>query len=239
MQAKRAALQAAAKDGEVDLARTELTRYRLEMEEAAQEATEELEAERSTSDQLRAHIQTLLQEGDLARAEMEQMAQQLAGADHALQDVRRANEALEVAEAEAEAARRAHGEQATLIERLEGDLGLMYRRHKEEMESVTRRHEGAAARCSVLAARCSEQEEAVAAAAEAQSQCEQLHAMLTESSRLIVAQSFALSEREAAVAGQMEGRSQLEGELRSLIRAELWEELQDELRGEMEDEMQV
>ena len=53
------------------------------------------------------------------------------------------------------------GDQATVISRLESDLALMYRRHKDELEAVTLQPEGVVSRCAVLAERCAQQEAVV------------------------------------------------------------------------------
>ncbi|KAL1519404.1 hypothetical protein AB1Y20_022929 [Prymnesium parvum] len=167
-------------------ARDELTRQRLEAAEAAQDAAEELEEARSNAASLRRHIHTLLQEADLARAEAEQMMTEVESAKQSVALVEAADAARLAAEEAAATAQRAQAEQAAHIARLESDMSIMYKRHKEEMRLATDRYEDAAARCAALTERCIEQEAAIAAAVQAQAQLQQLHSIIAENSDLMI-----------------------------------------------------
>ena len=120
---------------------------------AASGASEaELEASRAEAGALRAqleqqrsHVQALLQEADLARAEAEEAALSIADAERQGGAARAAEEARAGAEQALQLATAAHGERDAArdahVSRLEGDLRLMYRKHKEELSTATQRYQ--------------------------------------------------------------------------------------------------
>ena len=112
----------------------------------------ELEASRAEAGALRAqleqqrsHVQALLQEADLARAEAEEAALSIADAERQGGAARAAEEARAGAEQALQLATAAHGERDAArdahVSRLEGDLRLMYRKHKEELSTATQRYQ--------------------------------------------------------------------------------------------------
>ncbi|KAL3902670.1 MAG: hypothetical protein SGPRY_011970, partial [Prymnesium sp.] len=113
-QAAQAASEAAAREEVLQRleseGRGELTRQRLEAAEAAQEAEEQLEEARANAAHLHGHLQAVVVEADLARAQIEQMEGVVRKAEDAVARVEEERAGKEAAEEACRAAQRAQEE---------------------------------------------------------------------------------------------------------------------------------
>jgi uncharacterized coiled-coil protein SlyX len=187
--------------------------------------------------QQQSHIQTLLQEADAARAEAEALVGCRAAADEDRQAREQAEEQRDAALRDAAAAATKHEALAAQVVRLEADLRLLYRQHRDESQTAAQRYEGAAARCTVLSARCAKQQHVIQEMSQWYAECAELSQLLEQNQSTIQSLSVDVvhAHRETAAASPSSEACPAQEQFDALLQSlRLAESERDRLREDLE-----
>lgn len=168
----------------------------------------QIDAGRADSMQLReqlaqqqSHIQTLLQEADAARAEAEALVGCRTAADEHRQARELAEKQRDAALQETAAAATKHESLAAQVVKVEADLRLLYRQHRDESQAAAQRYEGAAARCTILSARCAKQQNVIQEMRQWYAECAELSQLLEQNQSTIQSLSVDVVQMQYGTAG--------------------------------------